>query len=75
MHPRDPAAVEGVTFSRATARRIWAFARPYRRTLAVYLAAILAAALLGLAPPLVVRRIIDTRDPQRGPRHDHGARA
>ena len=63
MHPRDPAAVEGVTFSRATARRIWTFARPYRRTLAVYLAAILAAALLGLAPPLVVRRIIDSAIP------------
>ena len=63
MHPRDPAAVEGVTFSRATARRIWTFARPYRRILAVYLAAILAAALLGLAPPLVVRRIIDSAIP------------
>jgi ATP-binding cassette subfamily B protein len=64
MHPRDPAAVEGVTFSRATARRIWTFARPYRRTLAVYLAAILAAAVLGLAPPLVVRRIIDSAIPR-----------
>jgi ATP-binding cassette subfamily B protein len=64
MHPRDPAAVEGVTFSRATARRIWTFARPYRRTLAIYLAAILAAALLGLAPPLVVRRIIDSAIPR-----------
>ena len=63
MHPRDPAAVEGVTFSRTTVRRIWGFARPYRRTLTVYLAAILAAALLGLAPPLVVRRIIDNAIP------------
>jgi ATP-binding cassette subfamily B protein len=64
MHPRDPAAVAGVTFSRATARRIWTFAHPYRRTLAVYLTAILAAALLGLAPPLVVRRIIDSAIPR-----------
>ena len=63
MHPRDPTAVEGVTISRATVQRIWEFARPYRRTLTVYLAAILAAALLGLVPPLVVRSIIDTAIP------------
>ena len=50
-------------FSRATTRRIWTSAA-LPTTLAVYLAAILAAALLGLAPPLVVRRIIDERDPR-----------
>ena len=40
------------------------FARPYRKILAVYLIAILASALLGLVPPLVVRRIIDTAIPR-----------
>jgi len=65
MRPRDPTTVEGVTLSRATLRRIWEFARPYRRLLAIYLAAILAAALLALAPPLVVRAIIDTAIPRQ----------
>ena len=63
MHMPDSRAVEGVVFSRATARRIWEFAMPYRSQLAVYLAAILAAAVLALAPPLVVRKIIDTAIP------------
>ena len=53
----------GVAFSRPTLRRIWTFARPYRRHIAVYSSAILAAALLALVPPLVVRQIIDTAIP------------
>jgi ATP-binding cassette subfamily B protein len=62
--PGDASAVEGVSLSRPTLRRIWAFARPYRRVLAVYLVAILLAALLALAPPLIVRQIIDTAIPE-----------
>ncbi|MDQ3350534.1 MAG: ABC transporter transmembrane domain-containing protein, partial [Actinomycetota bacterium] len=45
-------------------RRIWAFARPYRRRIAVLVAAILASAILGLVPPLVVRAILDDAIPQ-----------
>jgi ATP-binding cassette subfamily B protein len=62
--PGDASAVEGVSLSRPTLRRIWVFARPYRRVLAVYLVAILLAALLALAPPLIVRQIIDTAIPE-----------
>ena len=61
MGPRDASAVEGATGSRRTLRRAWGFARPYRGTIAFFLVAIVAAALLGLVPPLVVRSILDTR--------------
>ena len=61
--PKDAAAVEGVNLSRATLRRIWTFARPYRRLLAVYILGILVAALLALVPPFIVRAIIDTAIP------------
>ncbi len=62
--PRDPRAVEGAQLSRATVRRIWWFARPYRRMIALFLVAIFAAALLALVPPLVVRAILDTAIPE-----------
>ena len=61
--PGDASAVEGISLSRPTLRRIWTFARPYRRLLAVYLVGILAAALVAIVPPLIVRAIIDTAIP------------
>lgn len=63
LRPRDPSVIAGARLSAATLRRIWAFARPYRRRLALYLAVIVAAAVLALAPPLVVRTIIDRAIP------------
>jgi ATP-binding cassette subfamily B protein len=63
MMPRDTDAVKDVKLARATARRVWTFARPYRGTIIVFLVAILLAALLGVVPPLVVRRIIDDAIP------------
>ncbi len=63
MQPRDPDSVAGAQLSRATLGRIWSFARPYRRTVALFLVAILVAALLALVPPLVVRSILDTAIP------------
>ena len=63
LMPGDASAVEGMTLSRPTVRRIWSFARPYRRVLAVYLLVILAAALVAIVPPLIVRSIIDTAIP------------
>ena len=42
---------------------MWKFARPYRGTIAVFLTAILVAALLALVPPLVTRAILDTAIP------------
>jgi ATP-binding cassette subfamily B protein len=63
MMPRDSEAVKGARVGRDTARRVWTFAHPYRTTIAVFLAAIVVAALLALVPPLVVRRIIDVAIP------------
>ncbi len=42
---------------------MWAFARPYRTRLALFLAAITGASLVALAPPLLFRRIIDDAIP------------
>ncbi|NBV74200.1 MAG: ABC transporter ATP-binding protein, partial [Actinobacteria bacterium] len=63
MMPRDTDAVRDVTLAEGTSRRVWTFARPYRATIAVFLAAILVAALLALVPPLVVRAILDDAIP------------
>lgn len=46
-----------------TARRVWRFARPYRGTIAIFVTAIIVAAILALVPPLVVRAILDTAIP------------
>ena len=63
MLPRDTDAVKDSKLARETAKRVWGFARPYRATIAVFLLAIIAAAVLALVPPLVVRQIIDVAIP------------
>jgi ATP-binding cassette, subfamily B, bacterial len=63
MGPRDTSDLEGASMSRHTMRRVWSFARPYRGTIGVFLAAIIASALLGLVPPFVVKAILDTAIP------------
>ena len=64
MMPRDSDAIKGVQLEDATLRRVWTFARPYRGTIALFLVAILFAALLALVAPFVVRRIIDVAIPE-----------
>lgn len=64
MMPRDTTGIDGKTLARGTAKRVWGFARPYRGTIAIFLASILLAALLALVPPLVVRAILDDAIPQ-----------
>ena len=59
MMPRDTDAVRDVHLKAGTGTRVWSFARPYRSTIALFLSAILVAALLALVPPLVVREILD----------------
>ena len=63
MMPRDTDAVKDAHLAPGTSRRVWSFARPYRGTIALFLGAIVVAALLALVPPLVVRRIIDVAIP------------
>ncbi len=61
--PRDSHAVAGKSLERHTLRRVGHFARPYRATIVVFLAAIIASALVALVPPFVFRSIIDTAIP------------
>ncbi len=60
----DPAAVAGVQLDRAVIRRVWRFARPYRRQLVGFLVVLVAAALVSLAPPLLFREILDHAIPR-----------
>ncbi|HEX4868480.1 MAG TPA: ABC transporter ATP-binding protein [Acidimicrobiales bacterium] len=64
----DPAAVAGARLSRAVVRRVWRFATPYRRSILLFVGIIAAAALIGLAPPLLFRQILDDAIPN----HDRG---
>jgi ATP-binding cassette, subfamily B, bacterial len=52
-------------FSRATLRRIVAFARPHRRELLIFLGVSLVTAVLAVATPLLAGRVIDAIDDQR----------
>ena len=62
--PGDASAVKGARLRRATLRRAWGFARPYRFHIVGFLSAILVSALLGLAPPLLFRSVLDTAIPR-----------
>jgi ATP-binding cassette subfamily B protein len=62
----DPDELRQAQVSRASLRRIWRFISPYRTILAVYLLAIVGAAIIGVVPPLLVKRLID----HSIPRHD-----
>ncbi|CAN5786709.1 ABC transporter ATP-binding protein [soil metagenome] len=55
----DPNQIAGAHLSEGVVRRVWAFARPYRRMLLAFLAVIIAAALVNLVPPLLIKGIID----------------
>lgn len=65
MLPGDAEAVRGQHIRRATIRRAWSFAVPYRRDISAFLASILLAALLALVPPFLFRSILDTAIPER----------
>jgi ATP-binding cassette subfamily B protein len=56
---RDPDFLTGASVGRPVLRRVWAFARPYRAVISVYVATILLDAVIGILPPLVFRSIID----------------
>jgi ABC-type multidrug transport system fused ATPase/permease subunit len=46
-------------FSKATLRRIWAFARPHQRKIAAFLALSVLTALLAVATPVLAGRVVD----------------
>nr|WP_235979660.1 ABC transporter ATP-binding protein [Rhabdothermincola sediminis] len=67
----DPEAIKGATVGKDVVRRVLHLAKPYRWMLAGFVAVILGAALVALAPPLLFRQIIDSAVPEgnRGQLH------
>ncbi len=59
----DPTRIAGARVDRKTVKRVWNFARPYRRLLAGFLVTIVIAAVLNLVPPLLFKRIVDDAIP------------
>jgi ATP-binding cassette subfamily B protein len=59
----DPTEIAGATLDRSIVRRVWGFARPYRRQLLTFLGVIVASAVLNLVPPLLIRAILDDAIP------------
>lgn len=67
----DPEAIKGATVGKDVVRRVLHLAKPYRWMLAGFVAVIVGAALVALAPPLLFRQIIDSAVPEgnRGQLH------
>jgi ATP-binding cassette subfamily B protein len=55
----DPDAVKGAKLERQLIRRVWQFARPYRAMLVGFLITIVLEAVVGIGPPLLIKRILD----------------
>ena len=55
----DPSKIAGATVGKGVVRRVWGFARPYKWPLIGFLLVIVAEAVIGLVPALLIRRIID----------------
>jgi len=56
---RDLAELRAANVSKGTRTRIWRFLLPYRPRLVAYLLVIIATAVIGSIPPLLVRSLID----------------
>ncbi|MGB3736611.1 MAG: ABC transporter ATP-binding protein [Ilumatobacter sp.] len=63
MMPGDSDSMKEVKLADGTFRRVWAFAKPYKKTIIVFLVAIITSALLALVPPFMIRAIIDDAIP------------
>src|SRR6266540_4215784 len=60
QQPLEP----GTKLSRGVVRRVWGYARVYRRQMFAFLATIGLLALLGVVPPLLVRTLINDAIPR-----------
>jgi ATP-binding cassette subfamily B protein len=61
----DPAATKDAHVDRASLRRAWEYARPYRAKLAAYLGVIVLTSIVAVLPPLVFKRLIDHSIPNK----------
>ena len=57
---RRDESVKGQHVTKGTARRMFHFARPYRRILAVFLVVVIVEAFVGIVNPLIFRSIINS---------------
>ncbi len=57
-------AIAGKSLNSRTIRRVFSYARPYRLAITAFLIVIVIQALLGLAPALLFRQIIDNAIPE-----------
>ena len=55
----DPKSVKGKKIDKAKVKRVWGFAKNYKKSLLVFLATLLLAAVVGAIPPLLFRELID----------------
>jgi ATP-binding cassette subfamily B protein len=66
---RDSRALKGKRLERDVLRRVFGFARPYRRQLIGFLVMVILAAVAGAIPPLLLRQLIDHGLPSRFSAH------
>jgi len=57
--------LKGKSLDRGIVRRVWTFARPYRRLILGFLATIIVGSFIGIIPPLIFRRIINNAIPNK----------
>ena len=55
----DPKSVKGKRLDREQIRRVWTFAKGYRKAIYFYMAVLILSAVAGAVPPLLVRQLID----------------
>lgn len=55
----DRSGLDGKSINRATRRRVYGFAQPYRAHIILFVATIVVSTFLGLLPPLLIRAVFD----------------
>ena len=68
MSLRRDRSVLGKRVTKGTFKRILTFARPYRRSLTIFMIAVVAESRVGAVSPLLLRSIIDRAIPERNTR-------
>lgn len=64
-HNIDPEQLKQAGIDRATVRRAWGFARPYRGRIALYVGVLIANAVASVLPPLIFKQLIDEAIPAK----------
>ncbi len=55
----DRSALDGKAITKQTRARVFAFAKPYKRSILGFLGTIIVSTFLGLLPPLLIREVFD----------------